>query len=277
MHALIGFFLGNLVSDPNSAGFYIVLFASLLPDFDLVYIALGRLSYFKHHRKFTHSILGMIFFSATIAFFFKNHEQAFMLSLLGMSVHVFFDLTNHFGTEVMYPFIKKRYAWEFTNVVEAPLYFLYIVMLSLMFFFDIESIAVLTAIFTAFYLMLKGVLHHIALNYAKLRYGKSRALPHFWNIFSWHIIHEEGDRYVLSDLNLISGEIKRAKSFKKATDDLRNLDKKTKSFFDFAMYPIMEKDQGVIKIKDLRFFASEHFMIILNTDANGKISEKFKT
>lgn len=278
MHLIIGFILGNIISDPSQISFYILIGASVFPDLDLVYIVLGKLSYFKHHRKLTHSIIGIIMFSSIIAFFFKNHEQAFMLSMLGMSIHVFFDLTNHFGTEVFYPFIKKRYAWEFTNVVEAPLYFTYIVIGSLLIFFDMKSVSILAGIITAFYLLMKGVLHHIALNYARLRFGKSKALPHFWNIFRWHTIHEEGNKYVLSDLDLISGKIKRAKSFEKAPESLRNIDKKISSFFDFAKYPIIEdgKNKGEIRLKDLRFFAADHFMIILTTDSQGKLTEKFK-
>ncbi len=282
MHGIIGLFLGSLFEEQAGPITLLLIVASVLPDIDLVFIMLGRLSYFKHHRKLTHSVFGIPLLAFGLAFVFSRLSslgfwEAYLISILGMSVHIFFDLTNHFGTEVLYPLKKRRYAWEFTNVVEVPLYGLSILFLILTIFFERSDVARLALAMFLIYIALKAALHRVARNAAKRRYGKSRAIPHFWNIFSWHIIHEEKDKYILSDLNILSGKAVRARTFKKAPDSMRKIDRNLSAFFDFAEYPIIEVEEGLIKIKDLRFFATDHFMMILRADASGIISEKFKT
>jgi inner membrane protein len=281
LHAIVGFFLGTLFQD--SSGYILLSFviASVLPDVDLIFAAKGRLSFYEHHRKFTHSIAGIMTLSLVAGFFFSKlfgieFQKALLISLLSMIVHISLDLTNHCGTEIMYPFVKKRYSLEFTNVVEVQLYGIYSVCFILLFFFDKRAVASLAMVFSAVYLFFKAALHRIATNYAKQKFGKSKALPHFWNIFRWHIIHEESKKYILSDLDLLSGTIKRAREFKKAPDDMRDLDKKVHAFFDFAMYPIVQFEKDRIKLQDLRFFATNHFMLILKTDSGHVIDEKFR-
>ena len=275
MHALTGFFLGNLFDQPYAM--LILIIASVFPDFDLIFIAKGKLSFWEHHRKLTHSLVGVPLFSAIFALFFPNYLSAFLLFLTGMYVHLIYDLTNHCGTEIFYPFKKRRYALEFTNSVELPLYGIYAVFFTLMIFYDEMAVSKLLFVFSGIYFVFKGMLHRVAINLASKKYGKCRAWPHFWNIFKWHTIHEENEMYFISEINLLRGSIKKVKMFEKAPDYLKEFDKNVKEFLDFAMYPAIETDKNTIKLRDLRFFATNHFMMVMKTDSMHHVmDEQFK-
>ena len=95
--------------------------ASNLPDIDALWVLAGQGDSHLSRRLLTHSVPGLLLLavaSATVFRWFYQHlawKTLFGLSLLAMTVHVFFDLVNSYGVVLFYPFNRTRFefAWVF--------------------------------------------------------------------------------------------------------------------------------------------------------------------
>jgi inner membrane protein len=95
--------------------------ASNLPDVDGLWTMAGLGDSHFSRRMLTHSLPGFLFLGAVAAtcfrWFYPNQSwrALFGLTLLGMIMHVFFDLVNSYGVVMLYPFDRTRYelAWVF--------------------------------------------------------------------------------------------------------------------------------------------------------------------
>lgn len=92
-----------------------------MPDIDILTALTGRWDYFIMRRTFTHSVLGVPLLALAAALVERRiwpklrFGTLLALNMLGMVLHVGFDLLNSYGVRPLYPFVDARYelAWVF--------------------------------------------------------------------------------------------------------------------------------------------------------------------
>jgi membrane-bound metal-dependent hydrolase YbcI (DUF457 family) len=114
-HSVIGFggalVAQQLGSVDAAAGF---LIGSLLPDLDVVFMALGKSRYLRLHQSVTHSIFVLPFLAMGVGFLMTSGFDASWMAVglgcfLGSLVHVAFDMLNSFGVRATWP-SPRRYS-----------------------------------------------------------------------------------------------------------------------------------------------------------------------
>jgi membrane-bound metal-dependent hydrolase YbcI (DUF457 family) len=140
-HTLIGINLSNAgFSKRFGHGTTLILaIASNLPDIDLILRFIKNNDFFLYRRMLTHSLLGIAIIALISTFLFKikyKHiplKNIFLLCLIGITVHIFFDLVNSYGVVLFYPFGMKRYELAWIFIIDPVLWVLLLLPLLLSF------------------------------------------------------------------------------------------------------------------------------------------------
>ncbi|WP_338753375.1 metal-dependent hydrolase [Bacillus sp. FJAT-52991] len=145
-HIVMGFALGGLSTlDPavaaDPATKYAVLTAvvigSQVPDIDTILKLRNNAVYIRNHRGATHSIPAMILWSILITavlYFFMPESNVLHLWLwtqIAVSLHVFVDIFNAYGTQALRPFSSKWIALGVINTFDPFIFSIHVVGLSL--------------------------------------------------------------------------------------------------------------------------------------------------
>ena len=83
---------------------------------------------FAYRRMLTHSVVGLLILSVICALIFsrlyknQNWKTWFGVSLIGTSVHVFFDLLNSYGVVFLYPFSRHRFEWAWVFIIDLAIW-----------------------------------------------------------------------------------------------------------------------------------------------------------
>lgn len=123
----------------------VLAIASNLPDIDAVYLFFGGEYGFLARRMLTHSILGILVLSLLAAWVFRffyrelSYKALFFLCLLGMGLHVFYDLMNSYGVVLLYPFSHERFELAWIFIIDLVLWFLLILPFILLKFKKLKS------------------------------------------------------------------------------------------------------------------------------------------
>jgi inner membrane protein len=102
--------------------------ASNLPDLDALYTLLDPWDRFMLRRTHTHALIAMPLLAALLALLLGRHYRErpwrvlFGLSLLGIVLHVVFDLVNSFGVVVLWPFSPRRFELESIFIIDLVLW-----------------------------------------------------------------------------------------------------------------------------------------------------------
>lgn len=134
-HGLSGVLLGRAFSNKikhNKANSFIIggILASIFPDFDFLFRLISAESYLMNHRGITHSIFLLPMWAYLVSLFLawmfhgrilfhegwinddatkkELQKEFFILSLVSIAVHIFFDIITSFGTMVFSPFDNTR-------------------------------------------------------------------------------------------------------------------------------------------------------------------------
>lgn len=77
------------------------------------------------HRQFTHSIIfipvGALIAALLFWWFMRNRlsfKEVYIYSFAGYATHWFMDVITSYGTELFWPFLETRYAWNLVSVVD---------------------------------------------------------------------------------------------------------------------------------------------------------------
>lgn len=98
--------------------------AALLPDIDVLARLAGPFASLEHHRGITHSLAGAVILSAVVAAGAwalgrgRRFGSWYLLTLLGMLLHILLDLCTSYGTVVLYPFSRERFAWDLLFLID---------------------------------------------------------------------------------------------------------------------------------------------------------------
>jgi inner membrane protein len=175
-HVVTGVALSQFVPAPSrpwaaAAGF----FFAILPDLDYLATFNDRLSYLKHHRGFTHSILALFLFVFVIAGLGRLlggprwFRPLLLIGLLVLTSHLLLDWTTSYGTQLLNPFTRAKLSLDWVFIIDPYLTAL------------LAAGALATLVSTgwgrtvgaaclglgALYILLCGFYHHQALNLAR--------------------------------------------------------------------------------------------------------------
>ncbi|MCT1905173.1 metal-dependent hydrolase [Oceanobacillus sojae] len=138
-HIVMGVALGGLATlDPtvqsNPALFHAVLVGTVVgshaPDFDTIFKLKNNATYIRQHRGASHSLPAILMWSLLVsgAIYLFVPEVSYLTlwlwTLLAVSIHVFVDLFNAYGTQAFRPFTKKWIAKGFINTFDPYIFFL---------------------------------------------------------------------------------------------------------------------------------------------------------
>lgn len=124
-HIAAGVAISQFVPSPSRgwAALTAALFA-VLPDLDYVLIFQDRLSYLKHHRGFTHSLLATVLFVVIGAGLTRLVggprwvRPVFLIGLLVLASHLFLDWTTSYGTQLLNPFTRAKFSLDWVFIID---------------------------------------------------------------------------------------------------------------------------------------------------------------
>jgi len=123
-------------SDPALSTVVIIgtIVGSQAPDFDTITRLKNNETYIRQHRGASHSIPAIMLWTvilSTVLFLFVP-EPSHYLHLLGwimlaVSLHVFMDLFNTYGTQALRPFSKKWISWNIIHIFDPFIFIIHVV------------------------------------------------------------------------------------------------------------------------------------------------------
>lgn len=140
-HIAMGVALGSLATmdpaisqDPTLVQtiFAGTIIGSHAPDFDTIFKFKNNASYIRSHRGFSHSMPMVLFWGALISlalYVFApsiSFWHLFGWTTLAVGLHIFVDIFNAYGTQVLRPFSKKWIALGIINTFDPYIFFLHI-------------------------------------------------------------------------------------------------------------------------------------------------------
>ncbi|HXG38099.1 MAG TPA: metal-dependent hydrolase [Bacteroidota bacterium] len=257
--------------------FWLTVICANLPDIDALMNIFGDPFFIiKHHRGLTHSLLFapvLAFLPAITAYLVtsvKNLKLLWMMALVGIYLHIFFDVITTFGTQLFAPLSAERYSLDWMFIID-PLFTLIVALL--LFLGKRASahqrgFALAGGIFVVSYLLVEMVSHQIAVQRMAtvarqqgLAVEKVSALPQPLSIFRWMGLVQTNDAVYRAFFNVFGNpEPSELTKFPQASDPFVEQAMKTEEaawFMKFARHPwIRSVEQGrhwVVEIHDMQF------------------------
>jgi len=278
-----------------------LVLASIFPDIDVVSRFWGVSAAIRNHRGITHSFLVAPVFALFIAFMvykfgsYKRLWNLFGLCLMGMYLHIFFDLCTSYGTQIFAPLTTRMYSLDIIVIVD--FYFSSILLLglvgSLLFKRRASLIAGIGIFCLAGYILLSGVNHSLALRQVKrataeegVSFIRASAFPQFLSPFRWRGVVETKRAYYRSTPFTIGSEViefvKYAKTPPNIYIEIAHQLEEVRVFQWFAQYPLtlyqQKDDQHLVRMVDLRFRSPEQEVgfasVLVVLDKDGAVVEK---
>lgn len=257
-HALTGAVISNLGFKQRlpTATFTLVT-ASVLPDLDWASRFFGIASYLRYHRTFTHSLLGIVLLATVLAvvvkIFFRRagFGTTFLLSLFAGLFHLLMDLINPYGTQILYPFLPDRYAWNWVTVVDPFITIPLALSLVLVRFVRLKAVetAAITLGFVILFISAKGICHQIALkqldrmNPSGQHTVKAVVYPEIFSPFAWKGVLETEESYRIAIVNITSSEGATVRDYPKLRESrFAGLARKSplvQTYLRFARHPLL--------------------------------------
>ncbi len=205
-HGLIGAGVAALSGQPFALDNPVYLgsiLGSMAPDLDIVMQARGHVAYLKHHRGVSHSIPGLLGFSALISLGIMlilpgvNFWQLFAWTFAGALSHSIFDLLNSYGARLLWPFIKRRLTINFIMLTDP------VILGSFLLAFIFRNhpyMAPLAFAVSGLYLLMRWKSKQLVFALVKqqigAKYERILILPALYRPFSWSFVVEREDDFV---------------------------------------------------------------------------------
>jgi len=265
------------LAEESRKKFWLLVGSANIPDIDVVLGLLGDPIFAsQHHRGLTHSLLfapilallpAMIFFKLGKL---KNFGTLWVCGLIGILLHIFFDLITPFGTQLFAPFSTARFSLDMMFIIDP--FFTGVLGLTLLFgkIFKPRRRPFLFGgiFFVALYLLIEVINHHrayqrieAALQRDNIAATKISAFPQPLSIFRWMGLAQTPDGVAQTFFLLFDDEKDlRFTKYENASDKFvaQTLQApETKWYLTFARHPwiISERrgEQQVVEWRDLQF------------------------
>ncbi|WP_425060660.1 putative protein YfhP [Sporomusa carbonis] len=281
-HALLGIAVAGLSDHPLSFNDPIYL-ASLIgaqaPDFDIIAQIRGNFAYLRQHRAFSHSVPGLMMWSALISvgfFLFMPTaalEQVFVWSFLGGLTHIIIDFFNAHGVAIFWPFNRGRKSFSLLNVFDPLL--LVIMLVPFIQGLPARETSLLFFASVGMYAFIRYALKMRATTYLRRCFSAAGivrilVLPSLKSVLLWDFVIETHEYYFVGQLGAIQPILKiHTELTKKALSSAELGAQKTvlgeffASFTPFSYCTEHEDDvqnTKLVRIYDLRYFLNQSFL-----------------
>lgn len=277
----IAYITQELIKTPQSGLVACALISSQLPDLDVILGSRSKTAYLKYHRGFSHSLLlapVFAFLTALSVNFFtpqNNFRLLFLVSLLSLGLHLFFDLLNAYGTKLLWPFSNRRYAWDILMIIDPLIILIFSLGLGLYIWQNQKGLLFSLYPFLGLYILSMINFRFKAKRYLLKIFSSYKnvgLLPPLLGWRKWNFIVQQEEIFYLGQVDAYNGTVdikeklckgKECK-FVLATKD----NPEVQVFLDFARFPwysINEMDDDIIiKWSDLRYRLREreHFTLL---------------
>jgi len=280
-----------------------MVLAAMFPDIDIVYRLRGLTTYLANHRALTHSFAGLIASGILLGSITARIDQqrrylAWIAALwIALFSHVLLDLITSYGTQILYPFSRERFYYDWVFIVDFFLtgILLLFVIVAYVKPQNSEHRARVGLLLAAGYIAFCAFNHEAALTRLRdaarqnqISYQSLAAIPQPLSPFVWSgIIDSENEYFQTTFL-----------SWRVPQPPFAEFKKTTGSFFEerarqsdygalyywFARYPVVNEKtvarEHIIEFSDLRFYihvrhlpARKPFVLRIIVDDSGKILE----
>lgn len=300
-HIIMGLGLAALAHiDPavaNSAALsQAVLFGTVIgsnaPDFDYIYRMKGKGSYIRNHRSTSHSLFALPLWSIAVSGIIyaflpeASFLHLFLWTFLAVILHVFFDLFNVHGTQVLLPFSKKWIAFDSLPLVDPTILVVHLFGFSLLPFFAMGEVFLTIYLFIFLYLAVRTISTVLVKRNLHLHFQNSiriKLIPRI-SLFHWDVIIETKEDFLFGVFAKGSLTIDHSLVKKITFPDLVSESKNHPLVSDFLSstqyaYPfVLKRKNGyLVYWKDLRFRTNKFFPIltIIAVSSDHKMNEGF--
>lgn len=279
-HGLIGLTIAGLSGQApafDNPVYLAAVLGSQAPDFDILALSRGGMSYLKQHRAASHSLPGIVGWATVIAAALHLFMPEVSLWLLwswafagGMS-HILTDYLNTHGAALLWPLRKERLSCNLLNVFDP---FLIILLLSTYVTgLPIKQVSVLGIVSIGLYIALRLLLRQQALRYlreyfADFMLGRTLIMPSLAKTTYWDFVLETEGHFVVGRIGTVQHDLLISAVFPKQCESEVMIQAQQTSLAEFftlfTPFSYFEEQQhdGTTKIKiyDLRYFQNDEFL-----------------
>ncbi|MEW6570655.1 MAG: metal-dependent hydrolase [Nitrospirota bacterium] len=290
-HSLIGTTIYNLGFKRRLA-FWVLLLASIAPDFDYVTRIWGLDVFLRYHRGITHGIAALFAMPVAIGLIFglkKGFIYYTSISFLAYGVHLFADLTNQYGIRILSPLDWEQYSLDLIFILDPyiTLGLLLSVALCKINKKKAASIAIITSALLVFYMGGRYYLQGKTGDFVKERIDASiyRIYPLPNDFLRWWFIAKSGSEIKAGFADLFTQRICVQETYSiKENDPFIKRSKETRvvrNFLYFSRFPHAEikreGDKPVVTWRELSysFLAGDHFVAKVIFDDEGRVINSY--
>lgn len=287
-HSLTGALAAKLINSSTSEEkqsaqrtiFLLLVISANLPDMDVALRwSFNYFYYVVEHRGITHSLVfapALALLPASIFYYFsklKKFSLLWLVALLGIFLHICFDVITSFGTRIFVPLSSQRYAFDWMFIIDP--WFTGILALTMILQKRFKHHARLIARsgfgLACLYLLAEVVSHNIAVSKVERTIAERHisvvyfsAIPQPLNIFRWNglIQTDKGVQqgfFSVFDDSLHLKEYKNAESDSVVAKVLAG--KVVRDYFTFARHPWInswkEGGKRIVELRDFQFAVDE--------------------
>jgi inner membrane protein len=212
-HAFVGLGIAALSGQkitPYSPIYCATVFGALAPDLDVIAKLKDNLLFMKHHRGPSHSLSGLLLFSAMVAGiiyldFGGNPLPYFLWALAGAVSHGVLDYLNSYGAELWWPFSSKRSSGNLLSFTDPVL--LLIFMLVFFAHENPQNAAIIAFSLLLLYLLLRFKMRRDARLFLKKKYNllpqgeRLTVLPALKGLTKWDFLVERPHEIIQGTLD----------------------------------------------------------------------------
>lgn len=275
-HTLSGFVISRIITKSRII-LAVILVTSLIPDIDIFLRFFSKELFLIHHRGITHGIGALFLFPLLPAIIFRKKTgfiKTYAVSFLAYGVHLFFDLTNQYGTKILSPFDWSSYTLSLTFIIDpyVLLPFLITTVLILTLKKHEKFLCILSIVFVVLYIGTKAYLKTEATNFLKekIEAHQYRVYPLPNDFLRWWFVARYSDEYITGFVDLFTKRVYAEERYRIMNDPaiLKSKEvKSVKTFLSFAKHPLAQiKQEGsttVVLWRELSygFLPNERFTV----------------
>lgn len=206
------------------------LAGSVFPDLDVVFIALGKRFYLKHHQGITHSLLlsplYALLVTSPLLWLVGLDWKVLAGALAGLWVHVALDLSNTFRIALLSPWRSARYSLDavfFIDTVALVLTGLFYLCYGVL---HLEAAAYLYPLAFIVYVIAKALLQRRVM----AQRGCAFAIPSALNPLEFYVLEQREGRTTTSLYNALTGRSRNIRHHDALPDRYRELAERSTVF-----------------------------------------------